>query len=233
MYRAGLLLILAAPLAPAAPLPRTEAETIRRLYGTPVDPDSVCTFTLDGTLLRLTAAGGLRGLNPGRGLTNAPRTLKPVAGDFTATLRMTRDAVADGTGPDSSEYTPSGGGGLLLWVDAGTHLRLSRSQWVGQTGAVPPTTYNLRGVNGQTDVPARQQNLAERDTAPVTFRLSRTGTTIAAAYSRDGKTWQTFPAVEMTLPDVVNIGVYAAHNFDKPLDVVFEPPAITKPGKKE
>src|SRR5262249_34889176 len=108
MTRFCLPLLLAAPLVVAAPVPReSHADKIRRLYGTPEDPDKVCTFALDGNALRLTAAKGLRGLNPSRGLVNAPRTLRPVRGDFEATVRVTKDAVADGTKRASNEYTHS------------------------------------------------------------------------------------------------------------------------------
>src|SRR5688500_18167209 len=93
---------------PATPVPReTEAEKVRGLFGAIEDPDKVCTFRLDGNRLKVTAAKGLRGLNPSRGLVNAPRTLKPVEGDFVATVRMNEDAVADGTGKADDGYTPS------------------------------------------------------------------------------------------------------------------------------
>src|SRR5580704_11340407 len=92
VMRSVVIVLLVAPLAVAAPIPKeTEADKIRRLYGTPEDPDKFCTFALDGNQLRLTAAKGLRGLNPSRGLTNAPRTLKPVRGDFEASVRVIRD----------------------------------------------------------------------------------------------------------------------------------------------
>jgi len=232
MLRAGPLLFLAAaPLALAAPVPReTQDEKLRRLYGTPEDPDKLCTFALEGNRLRLTAAKGLRGLNPSRGLVNAPRTLKPVTGDFVATLRVVEDAPATGTDRDSEAYTPSGGGGLLLWVDADNHLRLSRSQWVGGGGS--PTTYNLRGAVGGNEL-GHVHNLNTLDTKPITFRLTRTRGTLSSAYRHDGGAWQSFKDVEVDLPQTVKIGVYVAHNFDKPLDVVFEPLSVKPPEKKE
>lgn len=225
-------LLLIAPVVIAAPIPKeSEADKIRRLYGSPEDPDKSSTFALVGNNLRLTAAKGLRGLNPSRGLTNAPRTLKAVTGDFEATLRLTKDAIADGTKRDTGEYTPSGGGGMILWVDENTHLRLSRSQWAVEDGETAQTTYNLRGVNNKDEFAGYVMKAAQPETAPVTFRMARTGGKIACAYSRDGKKWEPFREVEMDLPAEVKLGVYVAHNFDKPLEVVFEPLAITKPGK--
>jgi hypothetical protein len=227
MLRFALPLLLVAPIVLAAPIPKeSESDKLRRLFGTPEDPDKVCKFSLDGNQLRLTAAKGLRGLNPARGLTNAPRALKTVRGDFEATVRIVRDTIAEGTKKADEVYTPSGGGGLLLWVDADSHLRLSRSQWVAEAGGQAKTTYNLRGARSKEEFAGWVTNVAEGDTEPVTFRMTRTGNKIASAYSRDGKKWATFDTLEMDLPDEVKIGVYVAHNFDKPLEVVFEPLVI-------
>ena len=66
------------------------------------------------------------------------------------------------------------------------------------------------------------------DTKPVVFRLARTGRTVSAAYSHDGKAWTEFQPVELPMPGEVRVGVYVAHNFDKPLDVVFEPLTVER-----
>jgi hypothetical protein len=219
-----------ASLALAAPVPReTAAEKLRRLYGIPEDPDSVCTFRLHGERLHLTAAKGLRGLNPSRGLVNAPRTLKPVEGDFVVTTRLVRDAVAEGTERADDVYTPSGGGGLLVWVDSNTHLRLSRSQWIADGGNPPRSSYNLRGVANGNDLQPHQNDLAKPDTEPVSLRISRIGRLVTGGYSHDGKMWTEFPAVAIDLPPEVKVGVYAAHNFNQELELVFEPLLIEKP----
>lgn len=223
-------LCLVAPWLVFAPVPKeSPAEKLQRIYGQPEDPDKVCQFALQGLNLRVTAAAGLRGLNPGRNLINAPRTLKPIEGDFRATLRLMRDKVTDGADRADEIYTPSGGGGLILWHDEYTHLRLSRSQWIGENGGEPRTTYNLRGSLEKAELVTQQQNTDKAQHDPVTFRLQREGNKFSASYSADGKRWTDFDTVEVAYPRILYIGVYVAHNFNKPLVVEFEPLSIEMP----
>ena len=103
------------------------------------------------------------------------------------------------------------------------HLRLSRSQWLPEGNGFPAkTTYNLRGVASGEPL-ADQANIVQPETKPVTMRMVRVGKTIRSGYSFDGTTWTWFPDTQLELPATIKIGVYAAHNFDRPFAVEFGP----------
>jgi hypothetical protein len=217
-------------VAPAAPVPReSDARRVARLWGDWVDPDKGSSFTLTGSRLRVVAGRGPRGLNPLAGLNNAPRTLKTVSGDFTATVTIHLDTAPAAAARGGPDYTLSGGGGLLLWVGDDLHLRLSRSQWLPENGQPGKTTYNLRGVAGGEPLEDKARAVPP-ETRPVTMRLVRAGKTVRSGYSFDGKTWEWFDDTTIDLPAAVKVGVYAAHNFDRPLAVEFGPMEVA--GKK-
>ncbi|MGL4420415.1 MAG: hypothetical protein ACRCZF_07105, partial [Gemmataceae bacterium] len=58
---------------------------------------------------------------------------------------------------------------------------------------------------------------------PVTLRYEREGNIVRASYSFDEKSWMKFDDLEAELPEKLSVGVYVAHNFDKGLEVQFEP----------
>jgi regulation of enolase protein 1 (concanavalin A-like superfamily) len=224
---------LLATVVVAAPVPKeTPAKRIERLWGATADPENTDAFALrDANTLRLTVARGLRGINPARNLNNCPRTLKPISGDFTVTVKMLRDGAPDGAERASNDYTASGGGGLLLWHDEKNHLRISRSQWIAENGGKAKSTYNFRGNIDGEENPSVQTEL-NPTTSPVVFRLTRKGTSFTASYSADGKTWTDFEAVEAEFPRDLKVGIYGAHNFNKDNIIEFEPLTVILPGPK-
>lgn len=226
------LILLVAPVLAAAPVPRESDRTrIRRAYGEPTDPAGDAKFAITGLQLTVTAGPGLRGLNPLAGLDSAPRTLKPVTGDFELKVRIVADAIPAGSSPASSAYTHSGGGGLILWADEANHLRLSRSQYDPASDSGLATSYNFRGAAGGQAVSEQTTQLPEADRRPVTLRLTRAGSKVSAAYSHDDARWTPFEPVELSLPDAVKVGVYVAHNFNKPAAVTFDAPSVGPAGK--
>lgn len=234
----GTLVVLAGGAVAVAPVPK-ESDDARmlRLYGKPEDANGDCTFKLDGPRLRLVAAKGLRGINNSRNLNTAPRALRDVSGDFTATLKIVRDVPPAGAGGASTDFIVSGGGGLLLWGGMANHLRLSRSHYpaaaANMAGGGNPTTYNFRGAAAGAQLDDQSNDLDKQETGPVTFKLVRAGQAVTASYTTNDKDWHTFEAVTLEeLPATVKVGVYAAHNFDKPLEIVFEPLAVTPGAKK-
>jgi hypothetical protein len=62
------------------------------------------------------------------GVTNAPRIMQEVEGDFVATVRVTGDYKLGpkGTNPKSDPMSKFISGGILLWSDANNHIRLER-----------------------------------------------------------------------------------------------------------
>ena len=223
----ALSLVLASMAAPVPP--ESEAQRIVRLWGEVLDPDKGSTISMpDRGKLRLLAGPGPRGINPAYQLNNAPRTLREVKGDFTATVRIVKDAPAEGVTRAGSNFLLAGGGGMLLWVSDEMHLRLGRSQWPSENGSQPKTTYSLRGVVNGDDMDVSQKTVNAFEFKPVTLKLKRAGNTLQASYSFDEKTWEKYEPLEAELPETVKLGVYAAHNFNKPLEVVFEPLNVAK-----
>jgi regulation of enolase protein 1 (concanavalin A-like superfamily) len=219
-----LLLVLPA-LTVAAPVPKgTEADRLRRLFGTPVDPDGECKFLLDGARLRITVPNSPHMLDPGRRVTNAPRTAREVEGDFTATVTARLIQPARGAGQPVFEV------GLVVWHDEQNFAKIGRSlRFQGEGVQI--------GGTGAGTVAGRQQfgwgmGGAGYDTENVALRATRTGNTIKMAISKDGKHWIAMPAVTDAYPAKVTVGVYVAHSGGVPFTGEFEDFTVT-PAKPE
>ncbi|MGL4420304.1 MAG: hypothetical protein ACRCZF_06550, partial [Gemmataceae bacterium] len=162
--------IVVLSVAVATPVPReTEAQRVTRLWGTFIDPDKGSSITLiDKIKLKMSSGPGPRGINPANGLNNAPRTLRELTGNFTATVRIVNDVAPPGVKTGGPGFVLSGGGGMLLWVSDAMHLRLSRSQWPGENGVGAKTTYNLRGVVNGDEIDIPNKTIDGVESKPVT-----------------------------------------------------------------
>ena len=209
---------LAAVAAVAAPVPKeSPAEKLRRLYGTCHDPDKDCTFAMQGETLRLRVGGGPHRLVPTSGPSNAPRTLRSVEGDFTASIRIRLDRPLHPDPPGIALHA-----GLFVSAADGSLVYFAR-RVLNPAGQKPQVTA-INGVwsNGQLDG-AGSAVAAPFTAESVVFRMRRTGRQFACDASEDGKTrWAPATALTVALPDKVAIGVFAGHDGRTAFEALFE-----------
>ena len=98
MMRPTLLLLMASPIALAAPVPApTEKEQIAKLWGKTIAPSDDYEFKLNGKALTIRTAGvPVRGLIEGANF-KAPRTTRTVTGDFEMTVKVAAAAAPRAT----------------------------------------------------------------------------------------------------------------------------------------
>jgi regulation of enolase protein 1 (concanavalin A-like superfamily) len=209
---------------PAGKEPRTIAG-----WGDVVDPGGDCTVKGDDGKLTITVPGTVHDLNPNifkdaRGR-NAPRVLQSVEGDFTLQVKISGD-FEPGTVAASSEQVAFHGGGILLWIDARTYIRVERGVWVDADGTTtcrtPFVEYWKHGdMDGSAVAPIADASLLKGRTAYL--RLERRKGEVWARVSADGQSWTDAVApLNVDLPSAVRVGVDAVNTSKEPFTVEFE-----------
>ena len=248
MTRAATLgmFLWAAALAAAAPVPEEDDATrIARIYGTRADPKDDATYKMLGETLVVRSPA--RELPPREGFDEVPtpeqravRVWKPtpaagsrlwreVAGDFTATVRVSfplRPAPVPSR--ESPPWLPRAAG-LVAWSGDKDHVGMIRHESVTR-GAVPGT---LRVREGFQTIWTHSQGVrlssgvASSDEDAAYLMLQRVGTRLTGAHGRDGKEWTEFLADEVGWKGTVKVGVYVAHFSDAPFLVTFDEYKLT------
>jgi hypothetical protein len=224
---AGLL----SALAVAAPVPKErEADKIARMFGAPADPDKDCKFELgEGGKLVIRAPAAVHVLNPAAGGVNAPRVVRTVEGDFTATVRIrmvpTREPQA---GPANGQ--PMFLAGMTLGQDDATLLSHARTVQT-QGNEVKRAGLHLEWVGGQQRFSASSGGGAF-DPETTYLRITRTGPTIKLAASADGKGWHEFNGPVVSYPAKAKIGLFVANPSGEPFAAEFDQLTIAAPAAK-
>jgi len=230
MIRATLLLLLVPPFAFASPVPKeTEADKVKRLFGTPVDPEKNSKFALDGEKLVLRVADVPHLLQPGD--FSAPRITRAVEGDFTATVQIRLPP------PRRDEPLPRRGEliqvGMFL-SDEGSLLATHARTLVATPGQKDP--FGRQGVfrlwypNGSS---SSGSGGGAFDPETVHFRLRRVGGKIYGAASADGKSWHEIGGFqELAFPHKSTLGLFLANPSGIPFGVEFEGFTVTPKAKK-
>lgn len=173
---------------------------------TKIDPDGDCQFTFAPTAITMSVPGKDKDLSIERNRMNAPRVVKQVSGDFTATVRVRGDFRTSPltTTPDRPAFM---GAGVLLMIDDRTYVRLERASLVRDGRESHYVNWELR-INGQWAKAGNtaQAPLADGDTW---LRLTRQGNNLFGQYSQDGMEWKTLEAFQMDMPAQVQVGLAA------------------------
>jgi hypothetical protein len=229
-------LVLLLPMtATAGPVPKAPKETdqqkLERLFGFSVDPDKDCKFTLTGeNKLRVQLSAAAHPIDPGRELTNTPRVVRTVEGDFTARVRVT---LIDPAELKPAPKKPDGlfKAGLLISAGGETFAYHGHSLFHRPGGPVWQGELGLRGAGGnQTRVSTSGNAFGA---ASLLVRITRIGDTLRMeAWQPEGR-WLEVAKKAIPLPDRVFVGVYAANHTATPFAAEFEDFTVTpiKPGK--
>lgn len=194
------LLILCAVSAAPAPARRPWVNG----WDKEMDPDKDCKFIRDKGTLTIEVPGKNHGLAVEIGLTNAPRLLREVEGDFVAEVRV--EGVFQPTQKSSNRKRGSFvGAGLLLMKNEKTYIRLERAALNVRGEVKSYTNWELREngnwlLAGDTSV----QPLEDKATY---LRLERRGDKLSAFVSQDGKEWKELNPLEVKLPVKLKLGV--------------------------
>jgi regulation of enolase protein 1 (concanavalin A-like superfamily) len=196
------------------------SERLKLLFGEPVDPDGDCKFVLDDRVLRIRVPGGCHLLDPCSRLTNAPRAVRDVEGDFTAQVKVRLFMPAWPT-----VGTPNFHAGMVVWHDERTYYVVGRT--ISREGDKAQV-----GASGAALADGRQQfgwgaGGGGLDAETVIFRAVRTGNTVKLSMCGDGQTWLEAPPATTNFPSKLAVGVYAGHNSGTPFLAEFEDFTVT------
>jgi regulation of enolase protein 1 (concanavalin A-like superfamily) len=221
-----------APVAPPANAPPKVQATLDPL-GALVDPSQDCQTSLEGGTFTVKIPAKLHALSKvgDKMLTNAPRALTEVNGDFSAEVKVT-GAIKPGTKTIAKDITFTyQGAGLLLWQDPNNYLRLERGVgWTKETGSKTPMIFVENYRDGKPGVPINQP---VRD-ADVMLRIARRKGEITCSYSFDGgKTWlDVKKRASLGFDDKVSVGISATNVSKNEFPAQFEDFVLNRnPGK--
>jgi tetratricopeptide (TPR) repeat protein len=156
------------------------------------DPFEDCSFTVDeGLTIYAAHPRDLWGLN-----VSAPRWMRPIQNAFVVQT-VCRPPLPDRPGI----------GGLLLWKDRESFLRLDR-------GRAGPHEIWFHGAIDGDDVILGRGRLP---TECITLRLERNGEQVGAFCSGDGENWFTVGQAHFPVLDPLEIGLHAAGWIDRTL----------------
>jgi len=188
-------------------------ETKRELrgWGTAISPDGDCTFFIAEDALLISVPGSRpHDLAADIGITNAPRVLQSVRGDFTIQVRV-EGRFAPGDKSTKDGRTGYNGAAIVAMADDRNVVTLARAvlQRPGEE-AVPYANFEIRvagelqriGLTGDHPLPK---------SGPVYLRLERRGAKFFGAVSVDGMTWEILEPKEIPAewPKKLQTGVVA------------------------
>jgi serine/threonine protein kinase/WD40 repeat protein/regulation of enolase protein 1 (concanavalin A-like superfamily) len=219
---------------PDAPKPKAEGGRKIPGWGEVVDPDGDCTLTGEDGKLTITVPGTVHDLNrdifkDGRGR-NAPRVLQAVEGDFIFQAKLSGDFFP-GNAAAAPSQVAAHAGGLLLWIDDRSYVRVERGVWVDADGTTTMRTPFVEyWKNGRLDgsVVAISDASLLKDRS-FYLRLERRKGEVRARVSADGRSWTDAVApLNLDLPPAVRVGADAVNTSKKPFTVEFERLTLTR-----
>lgn len=209
----ALVLALSAAVT-GAPVPKaTDEQRLKQLFGSAVDPDKDCRFTLDGSKLSIRVPGTPHTLASGHGRSNAPRVVRTVKGDFAAQVRVQIILPTEPKPVDGVELTVFRAG-LIVWGDdrdfavfAQDLLTVNRAATRGGS----PNGFREVWKDGQYQSSGKVLGgpCSERTAF---YRIVRTGDRLHYSASVDGTHWHELSELRTTLPAGVEVGVYAGQS---------------------
>lgn len=181
-------------------------------WGLTGDPDGDCAFFEDkgSLLIHVPGRPSPHDLAAETGVTNAPRVLQKVKGDFAVQV-LVEGRFSPGTESTLSGRAGYNGAGLVIMADPKNVVCLARAVFHHQGGGENHyANFEMRsGGSLQRIGLSGDHHLAK--TAPVFLRLERRGSKVSGAVSRDGVQWDELAAKELpaSWPQELEVGVAA------------------------
>jgi regulation of enolase protein 1 (concanavalin A-like superfamily) len=229
MSRHGWIIILGLSTVSAAPVPEPQgAERLKWLYGEPAQASPTHTIELsadDRLQMRLPAGSGRGFDHPD----SSHCTLRPVGGDFVATVRLADHTTA---GPPAGErHLAVAAAGLVVRGPGRSFVRFSLGRHPGNGHLTRAVTHGLSTGEGGASY------FENHPPGPHWLRLSRVGGVLVFERSADGADWWAvvppIPCPDL-LPARVVVGLFADNGGDAPYFVEFDKFTVKPPtaGKK-
>ncbi|MBM3982051.1 MAG: DUF1349 domain-containing protein [Planctomycetes bacterium] len=229
MRRALLLLLLASSGAGAAPVPKDAAfeEQLLMLYGTRTDEKKQAQFTPTANRLtiRVKKAEGIAFHNA----VGAPRVMREVTGDFLARVAVALPLFKDES--DVRDRTITAGGFVVVFgkehnlqFDRSHEIEFKAGKWAWMN------RWNVNSRRPREDIVRHSTSFPATD-KPVYLSLARQGKKFTAEHSADGKKWELIHSVEESAPEKVLLGLFATHDRNETLDIVFSDYSVVAPKK--
>jgi regulation of enolase protein 1 (concanavalin A-like superfamily) len=146
---------------------------------------------------------------------NAPRVVRPIRGDFTASVRVV--GRLDPGRLRTTHYAPYHGAGLIVWQDPSNYVRLERAAGFINGRHHPYINYEVR--EGGRLAESRGIAIADRS---IFLKLRRQGADFSAWYSDDGRQWVGMGTVHASFIERVEVGVIAVNSAKRALSAELE-----------
>ena len=208
-------LILVSLLATPLPAdPELAQPAMLEGWGRVFDPDGDCAIVPDGGAVSMKVPGTAHDFAAELKRWNAPRILSEQSGDFVAEVRIS-GVFMPGDRSKIPGRRPYHGAGLLLVKDRNTSISLHRGCANLDGKLRHYANFELR-KDGELAVSRFEIGFPDQD---IFLRLERRGNRILNATSLDGVHWYSYNAIELELPQVLQLGIVGINSSDIPLSV--------------
>ncbi len=193
-------------------------------FGTVVDPDGDCQFKQEDESVTIVVPKLWHDLTYTDHYTtrNAPRILQAVQGDFSLEVKVEPFELPNNK-PSSGGDHSFVSSGLLLWQNDRNFVRFERAAVGG------PFIWVERFQDGKS---ALQDGLdiEDKDTY---LRATRKGNSLTLETSQDGHDWKHVAAVEVNLPEQLDVGVAAINSTRAPFSATLKGLKLIRPAPSE
>lgn len=198
-------------------------------WGEVIDPDGDCRVSLEGSKVTIAIPATKHDLSVEVGDVNSPRVLSDIEGDFIAQVKVAGNVRHTGK-RTSDQFRAYHGGGLLLWQDGRTYIRLERAAITDEEGVVTHyANFELRKEGKRIESESTGMRIPDDDTY---LRLERRGGRITGSISRDGIQWHPFDPLTVELTRKLKLGIGAINTSTEPFKAEFSELEIFKKEKE-
>ena len=198
-----------------------QEESIDSTWGKPLNADDNCQIQVTPEQVKISIAQGPRDLSAELNMTNAPRVMHEVTGDFTIQVRVVPDFRLKGQSTITGRPVFCSAG-LLLWSSEKDYVRLERAMYVQPQQPVKDYMSFDRRKAGRWVV-NRNRPPVNRSAKSWQLRLERRGDIVTGAIRGDGEEWS--PPQELQIadfPEKVLIGVAVCSTSKAPIEATFD-----------
>jgi hypothetical protein len=203
----------------------------QQVWGTLIDPDGDCRLTLDerrhAATFEVPGSPHLLSADLRIPTMNAPRTLRPVSGDFLARVHVTGTEKVGGR-TTVREYTPYHGAGLLVWQDPANYVRLEIASAFERS-----RTRHYANFEYRQNAKLKTSLGSASESGSGHLRLERKGSVITASFGPDRVKWVSFSGLTVSLAADVQIGLVAINSATRPLVAQLDEFQVTTTPKSE
>lgn len=204
-----LVLALLLPLQEPAAIPK---------WGVPLDPDGDCAIRLDDGALTIAVPGTPHEMNAFPKKRNAPRVLRDVESNWTASVKAAVPPAADAAGVAAGSAAERSAG-LLVWLDEANFVRVARAQ-VWEKGGDGPRAAIL--IEYWRDGRVKERQVISEGVSfegdATWLRLTRRIDKLKVEASDDGQSWAELATVPIRLSSRLKFGVVATNTSGAPLE---------------